>query len=531
MLHAVRAQLARIWILQGKMGSFTGLRIPVSGPRGFALLCLGLCLVLVIVDRWLVLHHFAFKYVDDDQSIMWYGAREMAQGRFHEPCFYGQRYNTMLEALIAVPLLWLGVSPAIALPVATSALILFPFLLVAFLLFRKGAEWQALIVLAFPVFLSPEFGMVSSMPRGFVGGIFLSSFSVLPLFSSRPGGFALATFFSGLALIVNPNAALVIIPVGVLALIRHRTDPRFYWSSIMGSLPALVIHLLVQRFYDVHPDHVVHQAWALTFDLADIQWSDIRYLDAISPVVWGQGAFVFVAGVALTILLVMYCRWDAVLGLVVGSVLIVLSFGINKVNDGTASVFYPWARMFLGVPFLFAVIVSRVPLPTFRGGLSSFMSITAAFFLYKGAVAGKVMEDRVMKDEQNVMEVRTVSDLTEHCLRVDQAARKHDVDLLIVSWGVNKHLTTYACPCLVSGFPMTMEPHLDRRTWWLRTVGAHVPRNVLFSGIEEKAIRSMSVPYASMVKVSDSPELFLLKDVRERTDSMLHHMGIGMRDH
>jgi hypothetical protein len=26
--------------------------------------------------------------VDDDQSIMGYGAREMAHGRFHEPCFY-----------------------------------------------------------------------------------------------------------------------------------------------------------------------------------------------------------------------------------------------------------------------------------------------------------------------------------------------------------------------------------------------------------------------------------------------------------
>ena len=62
-----------------------------------------------------MLDQFGFRYVDDDQSIMWYGAVEMSQGRFHEPCFYGQNYNTMLEGFVAIPLLWSGIENALTL--------------------------------------------------------------------------------------------------------------------------------------------------------------------------------------------------------------------------------------------------------------------------------------------------------------------------------------------------------------------------------------------------------------------------------
>lgn len=496
-----------------------------------ALFCLGICLVLLVADRWLILHHFGSRYVDDDQSIMWYGAREMAHGRFHEPCFYGQRYNTMLEGLVAVPLLWAGVSPAVALPSATSALILSPFLLLAFLLFRTGSMLQALIVLAFPVFLSPEYGMVSSMSRGFVGGIFFSSFAFLPLFSDRSAVFGFSAFFSGLGLIVNPNAALVVIPMYALLTIRHRAHLRFYLFSFIGSFSAAVIHILIQRFYDLHPDHIVHEAWSLKFDARDIQWSDVRYLDAVSPILWGYGTVVFIALAAMAILFVRYRQWAGLIGLLVAMAVLILSFGLNKVNDGTASIFYPWTRMFLGVPLLVAVFVSRLQLPTAGSTLPAITLVTTAFFMFKAATASSMVDKRLKEDEQNVMEVRTVDDLTDHCLRLDQTARKHQADLLVVSWGINKHLTTYACPCIVPGFPVTLEPHLDRRTWYLRTVAPYVARNVLFSGIEEKAIRKMPAPFNSMVKVSTAPELFLLKDYHARTDSMLLHMGIGMRDH
>jgi hypothetical protein len=148
-------------------------------------ICLLLCLVFVVADRGLILSEFGFRYVDDDQTIMWYGANEMAAGRFHEPSFYGQRYNTMLEGALAVPFLKAGMRPNVALPVVSSILAVFPFVLLAMLLAWQGSFVLAAFTLAFPVTLSPEFGMMSAMPRGFVTGVFLGAFAVLPLFSRR----------------------------------------------------------------------------------------------------------------------------------------------------------------------------------------------------------------------------------------------------------------------------------------------------------------------------------------------------------
>ncbi len=73
-----------------------------SWPYLFPVFWLGLCLLLLL-HRWNVLHEFGFQYPDSDQAIMWQGAVDFAQGIFHEPRFYGQDYNTMIESLFAVP--------------------------------------------------------------------------------------------------------------------------------------------------------------------------------------------------------------------------------------------------------------------------------------------------------------------------------------------------------------------------------------------------------------------------------------------
>ena len=59
--------------------------------------------IIVLAYRAWLLHIFGFVYTDSDQTIMWIGAKHYSQGLFYEPRFYGQAYNTMLEALLAVP--------------------------------------------------------------------------------------------------------------------------------------------------------------------------------------------------------------------------------------------------------------------------------------------------------------------------------------------------------------------------------------------------------------------------------------------
>jgi hypothetical protein len=70
----------------------------------FSILVLG-----IIGLRYYVLVHFGFKYSDSDQAIMWNALRNYSEGEFHEPRFYGQAYNSMLEAFLAIPLYKMGV--------------------------------------------------------------------------------------------------------------------------------------------------------------------------------------------------------------------------------------------------------------------------------------------------------------------------------------------------------------------------------------------------------------------------------------
>ena len=60
-------------------------------------------LVTLVIDRVITLIRFGFIYTDIDQTVMWNGAYDYSRGIFHEPFFYGQAYNYMLESLLAVP--------------------------------------------------------------------------------------------------------------------------------------------------------------------------------------------------------------------------------------------------------------------------------------------------------------------------------------------------------------------------------------------------------------------------------------------
>ena len=58
---------------------------------------------LLVADRCLELLRFGFVFCDQDQAILWHGANEAVALRIHEPRWYGQDYNSMLESWLAAP--------------------------------------------------------------------------------------------------------------------------------------------------------------------------------------------------------------------------------------------------------------------------------------------------------------------------------------------------------------------------------------------------------------------------------------------
>src|SRR4051812_41207093 len=55
------------------------------GRRGVEAGLLWVLVGLIAVDRGILCWQFLFKYFDQDQALIWYAARELMRGHFHEP--------------------------------------------------------------------------------------------------------------------------------------------------------------------------------------------------------------------------------------------------------------------------------------------------------------------------------------------------------------------------------------------------------------------------------------------------------------
>ena len=247
-------------------------------------------LSLLLADRWRYLHTFGCVYTDGDQSTFWYQAWDVSRGIFREPCLYGQAYNVAVEAWLAAPLMIVGVSAYVALPVVTAGLALLPFLVLAGMAYRHGMRWGSAMILLIPLALPVEYVVVSSLPRGFVNGIAVAAVAVvLWVFGRGKWAFFFAGLFAAAGLGVNPSCAILLMAAGVFALLTHWRSWRFYlFSFAMGAVVGAVVPVGVWLFYRWHPECDVYQpkvgvgfSWGLLREsvvkreMLDLFWGDL----------------------------------------------------------------------------------------------------------------------------------------------------------------------------------------------------------------------------------------------------------------
>ncbi len=490
------------------------------------------CVLLLLAMRWIVLDRFAFRYTDDDQSIMWYGAMEMARGRFHEPCFYGQHYNTMLEGLLAVPMLWLGVGPELALPLVTGSIALFPYLLFAALSLRAGRTTQAALVLALPMCLPPEFDLVCAIPRGFMTGCFLASLAVLPIFFVHRAMLVACGAMVVFAVYANPNALVVLVPAVSYIGWRYRATHLAWIRSMAGALPAMGLCYWGRLFYVRHPEHVVHREWSLDFDPGRITVQALdRSLGQVTPVLWGKGAMVLVVMVISAVWLWRSRQLRAAAVLLAGAVLMVVSIGVNKVHDGIPSVFYAWTRMYVAVPLLLALCIALTDGVPGRMWLPLITVSAIVAFGIKAYRLPEVIDKELASGHPRNVHVMAVGELRARCARISAVAWMYHVDLLVIGWEPEKHLTNYGCPCLVGRFPLAIQPELDRRTWLLKEVEPLRVHRLLLDGADIAKLRGRAPGNSLLRRIPEDAKLALLEVPGMAAGSLLDSLGLEMRPH
>jgi len=490
-----------------------------------------LLLLAIIVDRAILLHHFTLQYLDDDQAIMWNGALEYSKGNFFEPYFFGQTYNTMLESLLAIPLIKMGFSYAFSLTFIMSLLTLLPFALASsHYLSRKNFN-ASLVILCIPLLLPPEFGMLTAISRGAICGIFIAFFGIYFHLKEAKGKFFFFSFFSFLALVANPNSILLIFPFGVIYLYRYYKQLPFYIYSLLGAIIPLSLGWLAGNFYKIHPEYVVHRSWALNFELSRIvpaKW--YLLFGDITPLFWYTGLALFPILLLFVFIGKKQKNNPFVLAVSALTLLIFVAITCNKVHDGIDSVFYSSGRMFLAIPLVLALFLSELRI----GKTVMLILVLAATtsFTIKLFYTEKAVQREVSSDKAHNMFVIKIDVLKAKCAKLKRRAKETNAELIVVHHSIpEKHLLNYACPCLIKNLPHMIEPELDRRTWKLKAIDHTIFKNILVVGINQAEIDLKLKNYPDYKIFTDTLLTVGIFNNQLPTELLLQKIGFPMRNH
>lgn len=449
-------------------------------------------LVLLFIDRIALLFNYGFKFTGSDDMVFWQAATDYANGIFHEPFFYGQNYNFMLEALFAVPLVWLKVPHFIALPIVTSLLAIFPFIYSAAVSYKNNHRILASVFLVFPILLSPEYGMLSSMTRGFVSGLFFTSFLIHPLLNPRnPRALWIAGISASVGYIFNPNSVVFSLPVLLFLWISHLREIRFYGIMLLSILPFWGLEKWAQYFYKWHPTYNVSAMWHLDFDFQRIvnNISDLnRFFGCYMPGLWFAGWMILLFLIALI--------WKTFLqnhkrgiALLCGFLFILIMLGLNKVNDGMANIFLSPKRMFMALPFFTILAIFWA----FKNKLNAikikvyYLPLLAIFTIVKIIIEPSVVAAKTREQNFGPVAVKTIANLKSECKSFADTISKYGVEIVVFVPNGEYNVPAmefynYGCPLLQTEFCKTTMNMYEKRTWVYESVRPTRFRTVLIVG-------------------------------------------------
>lgn len=411
---------------------------------------------------WATLDRFGARFTDEDQTIFWIAADEIGHGHFREPCFYGQAYNTLWEAVLAALPVRLGANPAWVVPVIALSAGLAPYALLGAIAARKS-PWWGLVVSAVPLLLPVHFWLLSCL-ASYNGGVLCAAVGVVVLdrFDTRLGrcgGFWLLAF----ALWLNPNSLLLVLPAAAIAIRRAG------WGSawgVPGAALALGIVGASRAFYSIHPAYRLHVS-DRTGGSLDLLAEGLRHIDLFwtpdspeSP--FGPLGAVLVVAVAAAAIW-RRSRLDA-LAIASGIAIAVFALAAGKVHDGIGTVFFDRARMFLALPALAAFSVAWAVRSGAWGDPKAFGWVALMAVATLGKLAALPAEiDRLALESGPVNPVR-VADLVDRCDQIARLAQDAGARTVLFEPESERPLD-YGCAARLYGRLTTLHPRYERRTW------------------------------------------------------------------
>lgn len=498
-------------------------------------------LAFVIIDRIFLLTQFGFKFVGSDDMIFWQGAHDYMHGEFHTPYFYGQDYNFMLESVIAVPFLLLNIPYYQALPLSTTILSIFPFFIFSYTLYRRGYLSESLFFISLPLFLPIEYGILTTMTRGFISGLFFCGFLVFPLLNpTKKSSWIISATMISAAYIFNPNSLVFSFPVAVYMLLCNFKQLSFYLISVLSALPILLIEHFAKDYCDAHPNLMVHHALMLEYK-TDLLFGSFKELDVyfsfFSPLIWFAGWLVLVAILLIGISLMKRDPKKA-FSLILGVLFILFTLGINKIHDHIGTIiFLSSKRMYICIPLLtgLAFFWQRKWIVVNNDHFKiAMMSTVICTVCIKLSILDSVIDRHTKEKNYGAISIRKVDDVRCECARIKDTLAVHPASLVmfVASWKYQLNSSVmefynYGCPLLEKDFPKTMMNIYERRDWVFLKESKAVAKNILFynSDIDFNIIWNMK---NCKILSDQDPKMFLIYNNTLPTDSLFRFLKLDL---
>jgi hypothetical protein len=352
----------------------------LSSPRTRWIIWVGVGVLAtgLLIDQLRTLLSFGRSHTDQDQTILWYAARELLSGKVYEPNFFGQRYNTTLEAIPGALLHRAGLPWGTALPLATTLLVTSAWVLLAATAYRRGQPLAALLALAAPLVMRVQYVLLFDAPRGVLAGDCAAALAMAIGLASRRYQVRLCTLVAigGLAILWDYAAALAVIPV--LVYVACRDWPLYRrrgWQTMLlvtaATLPPLGWYLFTVTWWNQHHSYVTYPAassslhWSVWVHNFDHLSGYVSYFaPALAPVA-GVAVFLLASGIVLVMVLAVRRRSLALL-LANGSVLVLLLLALTSASAVLPGLYLAGSRILLPLPFA-AWFLSFAVLDTAKG--------------------------------------------------------------------------------------------------------------------------------------------------------------------
>lgn len=485
-----------------------------------------------------LLLEYHFQYTGNDQVVMWTMLGDFAKFQPHEPYFYGQNYNFPLEVWLAVPLSWIGMPPYLSLPIVTAILFLLPYTFLAIWAHRKGNYTSALFSLSLPLLMPLEFTLIGGLSRGFVTGVFLSSFVLLlPESRNRLVPMSFGFLIAG-GLILNPNAIVFSIPLIILILLRKNLDLRFIMLALGGAAVPLLAKFGADSFYLNRPELVVHSLWG-----NDFYWSNFtmafttlgRLFEYAMPVFWEFEWMVFFVLLALLVGLRKRQKKYEFAAILSALLMIVFALGIQKVHDGLDTVFLNTTRMWIGLPLLFGLGVQWLKEGQKTNLRHMILILIGAVIMFglKQQKQSDSLKQITNKTDYGPVSIMSIEDLKLSCDEIKNMALERNVDLVafVGNWDVSissLDIMNHACTIIVEKFPRTIINDWERRTWRRMEETNNLNSRVLVIGWDDRWHEKFGAGMSE--KIADSPRMYLLETEAQSIYTTFEELNIPYLD-